>query len=309
MNNAILSSGWSWFVIIGTFGSLLYFFLLLYLNRNIYNPGKTTGHDYDGIEEYDNPLPAWWFWGFHISILFAIGYLIYYPGLGNFAGIGGWSQVGALEESQEAADARYGPLFAQYGAVPIDELVEDVTAMRMGRRLFATNCAVCHGAAGTGSEGFPNLGDALWHWGGSADQIKASIASGRNAMMPAWETPLQEAGVKEVTEYVMQLAGREADPELAAAGQAHYTLYCAACHGADGSGQPMLGAPSLNEEVWLYGNSKLRIEQSIRHGRNGRMPAFTERLGADKVHILSAYVMSLRQDDDEDGDEPEETEQ
>lgn len=285
-----LSSG---FIIIGTFGSLLAFFLILYLNRSTRNPGRTTGHNYDGIEEYDNPLPAWWFWGFIITIVFGIGYLLYYPGLGNFAGFGGWSQVGALEASQDAADERYGPQFAQYLGVPVDELMHDVTAMRMGRRLFATNCAVCHGAAGTGSDGFPNLTDAEWHWGGSAEQIKTTIMQGRQAMMPAWGPALQDQGVTEVAEYVEQLAGREVDAALAAAGQERYTMFCAACHGPDGSGQPMLGAPGLNNEHWLYGNSRLRIEDIIRHGRNGQMPAFAERLGEDKVHILAAYVRSL----------------
>ncbi len=285
-----LSSG---FIIIGTFGSLLAFFLILYLNRSTRNPGKTTGHNYDGIEEYDNPLPAWWFWGFIITIVFGIGYLLYYPGLGNFAGFGGWTQAGALEASQEAADERYGPLFAQYLDVPVDELVNDVAAMRMGGRLFANNCAVCHGAAGTGSEGFPNLTDAEWHWGGSAEQIKTTIMQGRQAMMPAWGPALQDQGVTEVAEYVEQLAGREVDATLAAAGQERYAMFCAACHGPDGSGQPMLGAPGLNNEHWLYGNSRLRIEDIIRHGRNGQMPAFAERLGEDKVHILAAYVRSL----------------
>ncbi len=285
-----LSSG---FIIIGTFGSLLAFFLILYLNRSTRNPGKTTGHNYDGIEEYDNPLPAWWFWGFIITIVFGIGYLLYYPGLGNFAGFGGWTQTGALEASQEAADERYGPLFAQYLDVPVDELVNDVAAMRMGGRLFANNCAVCHGAAGTGSEGFPNLTDSDWHWGGSAEQIKTTIMQGRQAMMPAWGPALQDQGVTEVAEYVEQLAGREVDAALAAAGQERYTMFCAACHGPDGSGQPMLGAPGLNNEHWLYGNSRLRIEDIIRHGRNGQMPAFAERLGEDKVHILAAYVRSL----------------
>lgn len=285
-----LSSG---FIIIGTFGSLLAFFLILYLNRSTRNPGRTTGHTYDGIEEFDNPLPAWWFWGFIITIVFGIGYLLYYPGLGNFAGFGGWSQVGALEASQDAADERYGPQFAQYLGVPVDELMHDVAAMRMGRRLFANNCAVCHGAAGTGSDGFPNLTDAEWHWGGSAEQIKTTIMQGRQAMMPAWGPALQDQGVTEVAEYVEQLAGREVDATLAAAGQERYTMFCAACHGPDGSGQPMLGAPGLNNEHWLYGNSRLRIEDIIRHGRNGQMPAFAERLGEEKVHILAAYVRSL----------------
>ncbi|MEX2489597.1 MAG: cbb3-type cytochrome c oxidase N-terminal domain-containing protein, partial [Pseudomonadales bacterium] len=127
-----MSSGWSWFVIIGTIGSLLAFFLLLHLNRHVSEPGRTTGHSYDGIEEYDNPLPAWWYWWFVLTIIFAIGYLIYYPGLGNFPGISGWTQIGQLEEAQQVAEERYGPIFAQYGDVPISELQHDQDAMKMG---------------------------------------------------------------------------------------------------------------------------------------------------------------------------------
>ncbi|MDT8429678.1 MAG: cytochrome-c oxidase, cbb3-type subunit III [Pseudomonadales bacterium] len=288
-----MSTAFNWYVILGTFGSLLFFFLVLYMNRSVNTPGKTTGHNYDGIEEYDNPMPAWWFWGFVISILFAIAYLIYYPGLGNFAGLGGWSQINELEADQQQADAEYGPLFAQYRTVPIEELALNTDAMRMGRRLFATNCAVCHGAAGTGSAGFPNLTDSEWLWGDSAEQIHTTISAGRNAMMPSWEAALQDEGIHEVAEYVLQLAGREVNAETAALGQARFSVFCAACHGPDGSGQAMLGAPALNNDIWLYGNSRLRIEDVIRHGRNGQMPAFNERLGADKVHILSAYVKSL----------------
>tara|TARA_R110001606_G_scaffold292392_1_gene440238 strand:+ start:1054 stop:1854 length:801 start_codon:yes stop_codon:yes gene_type:complete len=265
------------------------------MNRHTSNPGKTTGHSYDGIEEYDNPMPAWWFWGFVISILFGIGYLLYFPGLGNFAGFGGWTQVGALESAQDDADERYGPLFAQYAAIPVDELRQDAAAMRMGRRLFATNCSVCHGSAGTGSEGFPNLTDHEWLWGSDAEQIKTTIMNGRTAMMPAWGAALQEQGVQEVAEYVMQLSGREVNSELASAGKTRFDMFCVACHGPDGAGQPMMGAPALNNEIWLYGNSRLRIEDAIRNGRNGQMPAFAERLGEDKVHILSAYVKSLQQ--------------
>lgn len=290
-----MSAGFSWFVVIGTLGSLLTFFLILYMNRHTQNPGRTTGHSYDGIEEYDNPMPAWWFWGFVLTIIFGIAYLLYYPGLGNFSGFGGWTQIGELNADQRDADERYGPIFAQYGAVPVDELVDNIAAMRMGRRLYATNCSVCHGTAGTGSNGFPNLTDAEWLWGDSAEQVKATILNGRTAMMPAWEAVLQDDGIKEVAEYVILLAGRDVDAAIAEAGKARYDMFCVACHAADGSGQPMLGAPALNNEIWLYGNSRMGIEESIRHGRNGQMPAFGERLGEDKVHILTAYVKSLQQ--------------
>lgn len=288
-----MSTGYSWFVIIGTLGSLLAFAMILWMNRNVSNPGKTTGHVYDGIEEYDNPMPAWWFWGFMASIVFALGYLIYYPGLGNFPGLGGWTQIGQLEEQQERAEEIYGPVFAQYRDIPIDELADNEAAMRMGRRLYLNSCAQCHGTAGTGGQGYPNLTNDNWQWGGQADQIHRTIAGGRQASMPAWRSQLREDGIMQVTEYVLQLAGRDVEPRIANAGQSQYNTYCAACHGTSGEGQVALGAPDLTDDIWLYGGSREAIASVLRNGRNGEMPAFETRLGADRVHVLSAYVRNL----------------
>jgi cytochrome c oxidase cbb3-type subunit 3 len=289
-----MSSAFSAFVIIGTLGSLLIFFLILQMNRTGNKPGQTTGHSYDGIEEYDNPLPSWWYWGFILTILFGLGYLAYYPGLGNFPGLSGWTQTGQLEAEQELADKQYGPIFAQYREVPLAELATDTVAMKMGRRLFSNNCAVCHGSAGTGSFGFPNLTDAEWIWGGDAAAIETTLLNGRKAVMPAWQDVIGDQGVKAVTEQVIRLAGREVDEALADEGKVHFDMFCVACHGADGTGQVLFGAPNLTNEIWLYGNSRMRIEQVIKHGRNGMMPVFEARLGADKVHILAAYVKSLK---------------
>jgi len=290
-----MSTGFSLFVIVGTLGSLIVFTLLLFMNRKVDKPGQTTGHVYDGIEEYDNPMPAWWFWGFLLSIIFALGYLIWYPGLGNFPGIGGWTSIGELEADQQSADARFGPIFAQYRAVPVDELAQITPAMRMGQRLFANNCAQCHGAAGTGSYGFPNLTDGNWQWGESAEQIKTTLNNGRQAVMPAWTGVLDEYGIRDVTEYVLQLSGRDANVQQAGAGAAHFARLCAACHGVDGSGQALLGAPDLRTNVWLYGGSREQIADVLRNGRNGEMPGFAGRLDEDRIHILSAYVRSLSQ--------------
>ena len=289
-----MSSAFSAFVILGSLGSLLLFFLILQMNRTGNKPGQTTGHSYDGIEEYDNPLPSWWYWGFMLTIVYGLGYLAYYPGLGNFPGLSGWTQVGQLEAEQALADERYGPIFAQYREVPLAELATDTVAMKMGRRLFSNNCAVCHGSAATGSFGFPNLTDEEWIWGGDAAAIESTILLGRNAAMPAWQNAMSDQGVKAVTEQVLRLAGREVDGVLADEGKVHFGMYCAMCHGADGTGQVLFGAPDLTNEIWLYGHSRMRIEQVIKHGRNGMMPAFDARLGADKVHILAAYVQSLK---------------
>lgn len=290
-----MSTGFSLFVIIGTLGSLVVFALLLFFNRKVKTPGQTTGHVYDGIEEYDNPMPAWWFWGFVLSILFALGYLIYFPGLGNFPGIGGWTSEQRLADQQQAAEEQYGPIFAQYRQVPVEELAQNTAAMRMGQRLYATNCAQCHGSAGTGGDGFPNLTDAEWTWGNSAEQVTTTIAQGRRAVMPAWSGALDEYGIRDVTEYLLRLSGRDHISNQADAGQAHFQQLCAACHGADGRGQPMLGAPDLTNDIWLYGGSREQIADVLRNGRNGVMPPFADRLGEDRIHILNAYVRSLAQ--------------
>jgi len=288
-----MSSAFSWFVIIGTLGSLLAFFLILYLNKNVSRPGHTTGHSYDGIEEYDNPLPAWWYWWFILTIVFGIGYLIYYPGLGNFPGIGHWTQVSQLEEAQKAAQEKYGPIFAQYGGVPIDELITDPNAMKMGKRMFINNCAVCHGSQATGSFGFPNLTDEEWIWGGSGEAIQTTITKGRQGTMPAWKDVLGDEGVSEVLEYVLSFTGRASDADLVKKGKQRFMTICVACHGPDAKGNPALGAPDLTNDIWLYGGSRDRIEYSIRNGRNGQMPTFEGNLSADKIHILAAYVKSM----------------
>lgn len=292
-----MSTGFSLFVTIGTIISLIGFFLLLHMNRKIENPGKTTGHNYDGIEEFDNPLPAWWYWWFILTIVFALGYLIYYPGLGNFKGISGWTQISQLEESQQKADDLYGPIYAQYRDMTLEEIAQDPAGLNMGRRIFASNCTVCHGAKGEGSFGFPNLTDAEWQWGYEDEDFLQTITGGRNAMMMPWASTLGDEGVKEVTEYVLQMAGREGvDETLAEKGSTHFNMFCIACHGVDGKGQKIFGAPDLTNDIWLYGGSRARIEHVLRHGRNGVMPAFIHRLGEDKVRIVAAYAKSLSKD-------------
>jgi len=289
-----MSNFFSVLIIVGVLGSLLAFFLILQMNSRTNNkPGQTTGHNYDGIEEYDNPLPAWWYWSFIATIIFGLGYLAYYPGMGSFTGLSNWTQVNQLEVEQAAADERYGPIFAQYRDMPVDTLTSNPAAMKMGQRLFINNCAACHGAAATGSLGFPDLTDEEWLWGGDSATIETTLRHGRNAMMPAWGSVLSNQGIKEVTEYVLSLSGREVDAAFASSGEAHFMTYCTACHGPEGKGQEMFGAPNLTNDIWLYGNSRARIEQSIKHGRNGAMPSFESRLGSDKVHILAAYVKSL----------------
>ena len=173
--------------------------------------------------------------------------------------------------------------------------VQSTSTNRDSLSLYAQNCAACHGPTGAGTTVAPPLNSVELRTRLDDDAIRATISNGRQASMPAWGPALQDQGVAEVAEYVMQLAGRDVDASLANAGQARFNTFCVACHGPEGAGQPMMGAPALNNEIWLYGNSHLRIGDAIRNGRNGQMPAFAERLGADKVHILAAYVKNLQQ--------------
>ena len=301
-----MSNFWSIWVIVLTAITLIGSCWLLLANRKTTVSGDieegepaTTGHVYDGIEEYDNPLPAWWFWKFVGTVVFAVVYLILYPGLGNFKGTLGWTQQGQWQESVDKAAVQLDAKFAAYAARDIDDLAGDPAAQRMGRRLFNNNCSVCHGIGGTGFNGFPDLTDNDWLYGGDADAIVASVTNGRFGVMPAWGAALQDEGVRNVSEYVLAMSGQEHDAAQAQAGAAAYGSFCASCHGEDGTGNLALGAPDLTDNVWLYNQPNMtlaeNVRQSVRNGRNGVMPSHGDKLRAEKIHLISAYVYSLSQ--------------
>lgn len=292
-----MASFWSnWIIILTTITIVgISWILLANRKREQQSTDKTTGHVYDGIEELDNPLPAWWFYMFVITIVWGVGYLIVYPGMGNWAGVIGWTQVDQYEQEVAAADERFRDMRDRYLALPVEEIAGDPAVRKMGVRMFANNCAQCHGADAKGAYGFPNLTDDDWIYGYSPELIKQTIVNGRQAVMPAWGTPLGDEGVADVTEYVLSLNGREASAEQAAKGEKQFQIYCVACHGADATGNSAMGAPNLTNGVWLYGGNAEQISHTIRSGRNGVMPAFKETLGEDKIHILTAYVYGLTQ--------------
>lgn len=301
-----MSTFWSLWIIVLTLTNLALLLWVLLANRKVAvrddeDPeNRTTGHVYDGIEEYDNPLPRWWFKLFIATFIFAGVYLLLYPGLGNFPGLLNWTQEKELRGHQQQAQARFSDKFGEYANTPIEELAHNPDAMKMGLRLFANNCAVCHGSDGGGNWGFPNLTDDAWQWGGSPERIKQTLIDGRRAAMPAWSAPLGEEGIAQVTQYVLSMGGREHDAEMASQGQPLFNRNCVACHGADGTGNDNLGAPNLTDDVWLYGGEPSEIRQTLRVGRNGVMPAQGELLKDNRIHILAAYVYSLSLNYDEE---------
>lgn len=289
-----MTSFWSTWIILLTVVTLVALTWVLFANRTRDDSGdRTTGHVYDGIEELDNPLPAWWFYMFVITIVWGIGYLLVYPGLGNFPGLLGWTQVEQYEERVADAEQEFRAMRDKYLALPVEEIAMDPAVRKMGMRMFATNCAQCHGADAKGSHGFPNLTDDDWLWGGTPEAIKATLVQGRQAAMPPWGDIIGEDGIENVTAYILSLNGREATEEQVAAGAEVFKTYCVACHGADAAGNAALGAPNLKNGIWLYGGTEEQIRHTLRAGRNGVMPAFSETLSEDKIHILSAYVYGL----------------
>ncbi len=255
---------------------------------------QTTGHVWDeDLRELNNPLPRWWLWLFILTVVFGGVYLALYPGLGGFQGTLAWSARAELAEQSRANALRIERTLAPFAERSVDELVSDSGALGIGRNLFLNNCAACHGSDGGGAPGFPNLADGDWLWGGDADSILTSIASGRMGVMPPWGEVLGARGVEDVLEYVFGLQGRVLTAADARAGQTRFAEMCAACHGADGRGNSLMGAPNLTDGIWLHGGAIATVRDSIAKGRSGAMPAHEERLGATRVKLLAAYVLSL----------------
>jgi cytochrome c oxidase cbb3-type subunit III len=296
-----MSEFWSWWIIVITVVNVLGCWALLYWTRRMKSSGKeneTTGHVYDGIEEYNNPLPKWWLNMFNICLVFSVGYLVLYPGLGKFEGVLGWTQEGQHAEEVAQAKAVYAPLFAKYSSTPIEQLVGNKQATEMGKRIFVNTCFGCHGSDARGNPGYPNLTDSDWLYGGNPNAIKQTILNGRRGVMPGFEAALNAEQLDSLVQYVGQLSGHQVDSAKAADGKTLFDQQCFACHGKDGKGNVTLGAPNLTDDIWLYGGSSVTIANTIRYGRSGEMPAYHELLGEDKIHLVATYVYSLSQPKD-----------
>ena len=296
----MLTSFWHWYVIIITVGTVLGCFWLLQWTKGVSNRDEegdgtgTTGHVWDeDLVELNNPLPRWWLQLFYGTIVFAFIYLVLFGGLGNIAGVLGWSQEGQYEAEMKTATEAQEAIFARYMQMDNETLIADADANATGQRLFANSCSMCHGSDGRGARGFPNLTDNDWLYGSGFDTIMQTLENGRAGAMPVMVAGLDDKAIGELVVYVQSMSGQKADPGMAANGKKNFDMLCVACHGADGSGNQALGAPRLNDEIWLYGGEPETIRKTLTEGRNGNMPAHKDLLSEDRRRLLTAYVLSL----------------
>jgi len=258
---------------------------------------ESTAHIWDeNLREYQHPLPRWWVVLFYGTVVFALGYLVLFPGLGTqYKGVLGWTSARELHAETAAADARFGPVFDAYLQRDLPAVAADARARQIGARIFLNNCAQCHGSDARGARGFPNLTSEHSIWGATPEAIEASITEGREALMPAQIDNLgSRAAAIDVVNYVLSLSGAPHEGAPAARGRAGFLAVCAACHGEQAQGNPDIGVPSLAQGVWTYGSGPAAIMNAIEHGHHGIMPAHKDVLTRAQIHLVAAYVYSLK---------------
>jgi cytochrome c oxidase cbb3-type subunit 3 len=284
-------SGWIVVIFSVGLGGLLWLVLGVFFGKD---KGHDTAHEpvWDGnLKEGDSPAPLWWFWMILSAMVFSVIYLMLYPGLGSFAGAFRWSQGGQLDANQRLYEAEFADARAALLERSLAELAQDTTAMQAAQRLFIDNCAACHGAEAAGQANyFPHLRDADWLWGGEPAQLEQGIRNGRSGMMIAWQAVLGDEGVANVADFVSKMATGPAPAEDHPGRQQYMTL-CVACHGPDGAGNVLLGAPRLNDDIWLYGGDLESIKYTLVNGRNGMMPAFEGKLDNLQIKLLVAWLL------------------
>ena len=271
---------------------------------------ETTGHEWDGIRELNNPMPRWWVWTFYATIVWAIGYAIAYPAWPLISdatkGVLSYSSRAEVAAGMAGARAAQAGFVDRIATAPLEEIVADPQLLQFavsgGASAFKVNCAQCHGSGAAGFPGFPNLNDDDWVWGGSLDQIYQTIAHGvRHAgdddthlsEMPAFADMLEPEQIRQVSAYVWSLTGTPSDAALVEPGKTIYAENCAACHGDDAKGNRELGAPDLADAIWLKGEGEAAIAAQIRTPKHGVMPAWLPRLGEPTVKQLAVFVHSL----------------
>lgn len=298
-----MSTGWSWYVIALTVLNLVGCAWLLWWTsrRRPGDPKPTdTSHVWDeDLTEYNKPLPKWWINLFYLTLIFSLGYIVWFGGFGGYSGYSGWTSRKEYAAEKAAQDARLNAAFARYAGKPIDAIARDPHAVAIGHSIFTNTCSGCHGSSARGAIGYPNLTDDIWHWGGTPDRILQTVLDGREGVMPEWGKVLTGMGGPNAVEYVASYVQSLSDPKglennyMAAQGKALYEGVCVACHGPNGKGNPEMGAPDLTDDYWLYGGDKAQIVQTIAHGRHGVMPAHRALLGETRARLVAAYVWSL----------------
>jgi cytochrome c oxidase cbb3-type subunit III len=262
-----------------------------------------VGHEWDGIEELDTPLPRWWVYIFAATVVFAAGYVVAYPSFPDVAGGTGWSSRGQLDEALKAQTAARAKVTTAIAATPIDQLVANPQLMRSaiegGRAAFKVNCVQCHGSGAAGSKGYPNLNDDDWLWGGDIASIHTTLVHGirspgseetRFSQMPAFADILSKGQISALVSHVQAISGQG---KPSAAGAQLFAENCASCHGPEGKGMREQGAPNLTDGIWLYGGDRASLTQTISKARYGVMPHWSTRLDQATVKMLAAYVHSL----------------
>ena len=283
-------------------------------NKRIDQPTgtETVGHEWDGIEELNTPLPRWWLWTLYATIIWGIAYTVAYPAWPLIseatAGTLGWTSRGQLDQELAAEREKRAPIVRAIAATPVEQLPANPVLMQAavegGKAAFRVNCVQCHGSGAAGSKGYPNLNDDDWLWGGDLATIHGTINDGirhpghdgtRLSMMPAFgkDGLLQPADVQAVTAYVRTISGQQKPDALAQQGAGLFATNCAACHGADGKGNQAMGAPNLTDSIWLYGGDEESIATTINNSRSGVMPRWGDKLDGVTVKMLTAYVYSL----------------
>ncbi|MBB3282213.1 cytochrome-c oxidase, cbb3-type subunit III [Mitsuaria sp. BK037] len=291
-----VSNGWSLFVAAATVLGLALCLALLIIasRRKVMAADNSTGHVWDeDIRELNNPLPRWWMVLFVLTVVFSVLYLALYPGLGGYAGRLGWSSTGQFEAEQAKAREAMRTIYARFDGLPVETVARDPQAMGIGERLFANNCATCHGSDAKGSKGFPNLTDNDWLYGGSGETLIETITRGREGTMPPMAAAVGNGeDVRNLAHYVLSLSGSPHNSVAAALGKSRFTA-CAACHGMDGRGNQALGAPNLTDKVWLHGWGEPAIVAMINNGKHSHMPEHGSRLSPEQIRVLAAYVWGL----------------
>ncbi len=285
-------AGWIVVITITSFIALVWFVRDVYREGEADESAETQVWD-ETLREGTRPAPIWWFWFILALMAVSVVYVMLYPGLGAYKGVLRWSQGSRITERFSDYEAEFGPERRRLQSLPLSELADDRVAMQSAWRVFNNNCSSCHGrdAAGQARQ-FPDLTDDSWQWGGEEARILETIRSGRQAAMPAWGPVIGAQGVEQVADYVRGLAAGESQLPANAEGGMLFQQFCSMCHGPTGSGQPMLGAPALDDRDWLYGGERAEVIRSISLGRNGTMPAFGSRLDDTQIRLLAAWLAS-----------------